>query len=672
MSRRVKFTILGIAALFLSLASMAQTSVQGQTSFPLDCSGVTDTISIPVKPVGGLKLPGERPLLVKLANNRISTMHRNAIRLRLDPSLPLIDMEVNTLVFNKPGTYEVDILCLSGTKDSATLVVFLTRPAAMLDTPPTLHINMEGQTVKADALFLHEKGGNSGISFLRLSSPNIRGVDTGNLLTFDSAAYGLSANGFLKAAYRVQRKIVSDLPLGTTTGQLWISAPELAAPVAVNIEIKNTLNKVFIIVFLLLGLLLGGLVRHFLQDRKDGEEARMKGLTLVQQIDTESSVATDEAYRKSVKDLLDKLTPLLEGKTGLFPGGLSGSELIAKINETSAQYTAGRTAFLASIESKRTLLLQFGGLFLNSSLNPELKARLGEPIAAFNKARQYLDVQAPTAAEEEMDKGQKAATKILDSLLLYFKGFGSLPAILYPKDVPAGVRESAQKYFDEIDKVVNSMTPAVGTPELLVKNTLAVDSIFEYKRDLFNYLDTQLDIIYRDLKVPPTEQGLLASAKEALAQYKGILNAVNLNPRGLQDPREYWDATLIAKLDAAWDAAKAKETTTMGDADETAKKPALAVIDRIQFLKKGTSVHNPFSVIPTLDLQQLAKWSWLRWVAYTGLRTFILMLLMSLGAYKYYEASFIGDWGELIGILLFAFSLDVTVENVALLRDKKP
>lgn len=59
------------------------------------------------------------------------------------------------------------------------------------------------------------------------------------------------------------------------------------------------------------------------------------------------------------------------------------------------------------------------------------------------------------------------------------------------------------------------------------------------------------------------------------------------------------------------------------------------------------------------------------WLLYTGVQTVILVLILALGSYKFYGPSFIGTADELITMFLFAFGLDITVDSVLQLGDKK-
>jgi|GEM_PF-4523430 len=73
----------------------------------------------------------------------------------------------------------------------------------------------------------------------------------------------------------------------------------------------------------------------------------------------------------------------------------------------------------------------------------------------------------------------------------------------------------------------------------------------------------------------------------------------------------------------------------------------------------------------TTEIQTLVKATWAQWVFYTVIRTILLALLMSLAAYGTYEATYTGEFTQEVGILLFAFSLDVSVDGLTALRDRK-
>lgn len=669
MGRTIGYSVRLAALLLVSLGVRAG-APQGPVTINLDATREKDEITVVLPSVKTLQLVSDKPYLVRWDNNRVSEIHRNAITLSVaDAGLSLVKAEVNMSVFQKPGNYEVTIRYLSGGKDTTNYVFFLNRPAASLDPPATLHVLMEGDEVKAEALALHEKGGASRIPLLTYNPVIIAGVDSGNLLTFNADSRKIEAGGFLSAGYDVDKSLLSRLPLGTTTGKFWIMAPQLE-PVPVNVEVKHIKWKGRIIICVLLGLLLGFFVRHFLQNGSNWDEAKSKGLAAVDQIQKETAKIKDETYRQSVETLLATLMPLLQGKAGYLGIGTSAADLTTKVNETLTNYKTARDAFLGKVNEQVATLLQFKAVFTDDSLHAELLAELSPAISLFKAAKKSLDDFDRTTAEGQITQGARQTGVILDRLIHYYDGYATLPALVVPAELPGEVTITAQQFFDGIRAQVDPLkVEGTGVSDKVA----GLDKLFGLKDQLWDYLSKQVSNFFR-VEDGSAAAEPLALLRKTVGEWLTGVEDIRSNSNALPDPRGYWHVGLLGRLTAAWSAVKPQKAPGGGGMRESSRTEEFLLGDLpfVSAMQKPAPAGQDLSVsFLTTDIQTLVKATWAQWVFYTVIRTILLALLMSLAAYGTYEATYTGEFTQEVGILLFAFSLDVSVDGLTALRDKK-
>jgi hypothetical protein len=98
-----------------------------------------------------------------------------------------------------------------------------------------------------------------------------------------------------------------DFPLGTATGTVLISAPQLQAPITVNFEVRTQLSPVWIVVVALAGLLIGWWIRVFLNNRIARESARRQAFEVLQKIDREAARRPDETFQQDVESIRNEL-----------------------------------------------------------------------------------------------------------------------------------------------------------------------------------------------------------------------------------------------------------------------------------------------------------------------------------------------------------------------------
>jgi hypothetical protein len=209
------------------------------------------------------------------------------------------------------------------------------------------------------------------------------------------------------------------------------------------------------------------------------------------------------------------------------------------------------------------------------------------------------------------------------------------------------------------------------------------DLVFENKEDLIKFLDEQVAMS----TIEPSGTVVNAASNQlnqALTVWYAALKDMVENPKGLKSPGEYWNDDIIKKLNAACQvAAAAAAKGGIGEVDETASEteetfftinlPFKALAFAGPTLKPDYTPADYFDnnsdVLATLTA--VGSYSAKKWLLYSLLQTVLLSLLLAAAAYRFYAPNFVGTFGEIVAIGLFAFSIDITADSVIQLGSRK-
>ena len=694
-----KMSLLTIVFYTLLTGVNAQTvSLLDQSTFDLRGTVLADTVTVPLKldkvNLADVDLVSDTPFIVK-SGNKNNQLFKNAIRIYLDRQQPFIRLVVDMKMLNMQGTYEVSIGYTIKKDTPAILKVSLIRPAATVDTVSTVYIKIAGGKVISYSPFvLNAEKSLSDINGLQLSNPYFTNINRGDLVRFPAASYTIKAGKYFKAEYSFDNNLIADIDLGKTTGRMLVTSPEMTAPITVNFEIFKRINKFWIIVAVFAGLLIGAFVRHYLKDKKEWEQLRIKGFDLVNQIIAETKGIGDKTVQKKINDLVNGLNVMLSSKGGMSRfTGREDAPLAKKIEESVTAYNTIKEEFKKSLKEQEDALKELSRGFEDQNISSTLKTILAAAFTAYLLARKHLSEMNPTDAKTEIEKAITEVNKWLAGFLTYHESLLTVMSTdtnndFYPKAIPDAVKGSIKKYLDkiqeqvtvskELSKKINEYVAVIGTEAANGKEagkavTAALakaDILLEAKDKMKKYIDENLEIIFKygsGVIAFPEVSSLLTLVDE----WRSTLDNIIQNPRGIENASEYIHPTLMARLDAAWEAAKPKiGGITLSDNDSAVSGNAISEVPlktRTGFLPPDYFTDRGAAMATLLaDTRRAQK----NWFLYAFLRTALLALLLGLAALKFYGPSFIGTWDELIAIFLFAFSVDVTVDNITQLRDK--
>jgi len=674
-----KISLFAIVITMMTGINAQIVSVLDQSIFDLRGTVLTDTVIVPLKlenvNLADLDLVSDTPFFVK-SGNKNNQLFKNAIRVYIDHQQPVIKLVVDMKMLNMQGTYEVSFRYTVKNASPTPLKVSLVRPAATIDTVSTVYINIAGGKVISSSPFvLNAEKSLSDINVLQLSNPYFTTINRGDLVNFPAASYNVKAGKYFKAEYSFDDKLIPEIGLGKTTGKMLVTSPEMTASITVNFEIFKRISKFWIIVTVFFGLLIGVLVRHFLKDKKEWEQLRIKGFDVINQVIAETKGINDKPFQKEINRMINDLNVMLTTKGGLSRfTGREDAPLAKKIEDTVKAYNTIKDEFKKSLKEQEDVLKDLSGSFEDENISMTLRTILTPAFNAYHVSKQHLKDKNPTDAKAEIEKAIKEVNKWLSGFSSYHESLISVMATdannnFYPKAIPDAVKGSIKKYLDKIQEQVTAIKTPPADAKAVTNAVTKADILLEAKDKMKKYIDESLDMVFKygsGVKALPEVSSFLTIVDE----WKGMLKNIIQNPQDKDNAAEYIDPTLMARLDAAWATAAPKTgSTTLND--EMATNNAVKEVS----LKTRTDFSPPdyFSdsgaAMNTLvaDTRRAEK----NWFLYAFIQTALLSLLLGLAAFKFYGDSFTGTWDEIIAIFLFAFSVDVTVDKVVELRDKK-
>ncbi len=669
-----KQVALTIILFFLFAQVRSQTlALFEQTSFELNGLIPKDTVTVPLKIDSTINLSDVSvkaiPFIVRLGDKN-SESFKDAIRVYKNDSQPIINFIVDMTKLKIPGTYDLTILYKIRNNAEQPLKIFFKRPAAIIDTVSSILINITkwGGSNSYGAFVLDAGKSLSDINEIKFSNPNFTKINKGDIISFRDTLYKIKAGERFKAEYTPNEKLISDLPLGETVGQMKVTSPEMT-PVTINFIIIKKLAKPWILVVVLLGLLLGFIVRHFLKDKTEQQEARIKALELMNQIISDTRPISDEPFRKDIAKMLDGLNNVLKTSRGSsYFGPAPEKTLTGKMNETVTSFNDRKNIFQQYYTTQKDSFKELSAGFEYTGLSTSTKKILQPALTFYTNAKTYLEKSNPTAAEQEITNAIFQTNELFKDFTSYYTALAQLMEAdsFYPATITANAKLFIKQYLTEIKNQLPFRNSTV-TKEV-ADDVIKADIILDAKDKMMKYLD---EVNSTSFQYAPVLNGSTEGQNfdQQLDEWKKTLKNISDNPSDYKDPSQYIAATLISNFNSAWDALQKKQGTGLGDTQKTFLKDEQKtdVKSKIAFTP-GEYFDNNTVMADLENNIQRAKSSW-RWIA--CIRTGILLLILSFIVFQSYGASFTGTLSELIAIFLFSFSFDITVENVLQLKDKK-
>jgi len=340
-----------IYALFLTVLTgystvKAQTpSVSGNSTFGINVNDTTNVINVPLKVDAGnlsaIKIKTGHPAFVRIGSYS-GDQFCKAITVGEINSNMSLPITLQTKAFIIQGDYDVNIAYTNGTK-VGFLNFTLHRDPAILSSS-TITITEHGSSPECDQLKLTETGNKGGAVNIKITNPYVPGLSSDTLIVFPNNTFSITPSGQLMIPFRLKNELFSKLPLGKTQTNLLVSGNGLSAPISVEVDIYNKRSLLWIFAMIFAGLGLGYLLRHYLQEKRDYDQARLSGLELIRDITIYTKPIQDAAFQVKVTAICNKLKTALDRSFGVF-SNTNANEVNGAITIATNDFNAIRTKF---------------------------------------------------------------------------------------------------------------------------------------------------------------------------------------------------------------------------------------------------------------------------------------------------------------------------------------
>lgn len=261
-----------------------------------------------------VELPGRREAVVfdafkvAVAPATANPDHTATIFLTVDESTPLA-----------PGAYRVRFTVFSDRPSGLRrLAVDVNLTAPQLAVPPTVYINntvhQPESSTESSRLVLRETSGRArltGLSIVQVQGPQSVDQSTDGTVVVAKPPTVLPGQSGV-----ADISLKGKFPLGTSTGELEVYSPQLAAPVPIAFQVETRAWKLYLVLAIVAGVAFGFITRVWLAQRIERGKARVQAYGLLAQMEQERRHFVDPAFGNDLEGAAQKLERVLQAGTG--------------------------------------------------------------------------------------------------------------------------------------------------------------------------------------------------------------------------------------------------------------------------------------------------------------------------------------------------------------------
>jgi hypothetical protein len=366
---------------------------------------------------------------------------------------PALLLPVAASSFREAGTYTVDVEATAPGRVLQRLQLRLTRPSAVLNASPVQlrhEIPLGGSRGSWEgSLLIAERSGATGINDITAAAPLFAGRH-GATLRFRDGAAGVAPG----TAARIPFSVDGVLPLGTTTGTIRLSSPQLAAPLDVPITITIYRSHKLLICVIVAGLLLGWLVRTYLTRRIERNRLRVQADDVLLRMEDAIVAHADPIFQSAVRALADPLRVARDrGKS---------ESLTTAITTADTRLRTALEALQMRLDRARERTMVLARLVRTDwSLPVGLALSIGHAREAQSLAEGALATGDAHEADRLLDAAEEGLRNAFDDALSTWpiERTAVLEALAA---LPPEVREKAQPWIDAIRTDTEALQPREG------------------------------------------------------------------------------------------------------------------------------------------------------------------------------------------------------------------
>lgn len=648
------------------------TTLQSQVSIDLSMpvrlnTMAADTIDIPLKSEGTikkLKLNSDSALIV-LYDKRPEREFNRGIKFFLNASV--LRVIADPAIIRKPGVYEAMLEITTSPGTVQKLSVQLERFPVTLDTIRTVMITCLGGDWENDSLMVRETGGKSGIQQFPYPTQLILGTTDYKIANFDSMP-PLLPGKITKLPFSINTAMKDKVELGITQGRFEINSPELQSPLIVPFTIIKRKHSLWILLPLGLGLLLGYCVRNILRSKKELEQLKEQGSTLLRTIRNDSEWIKDEQFIKDVTGSIQALYSIVVFDEYPASTTKKTEQLTEEIKKVNENYEKIKTAFTEQLEAVKKEFMKLAKLFEQSdSFTPAVKEIIEPASAMYFTAKRNIAAGKVTAAKDSTDNVQNKLTRLFTQASDKLQSQADLIANM----IPAVIMQSMKEYMDNLGQrlatKLTAIAEAAGEADA-VKATIAAERFFnDWKLVAGATIASVKKLFVEDYE--PDQSPEMIQFHESFNEWENMAKELGQNPYG------NIDLAIVQKLNTAWNAViplptqPSSNSMLGGDRERSSSDvdplPSPSDDIKIDDVKDRWSRPGSWSELTNAQVKSGNRYFW-----FSILQLLLLLLILCIIFYFTYAPDFIGTNKEMIIIFLFAAGIDVTVDNVMQLAAK--
>jgi hypothetical protein len=301
-----------------------------------------------------------------------------------------------------PGSYTLALDLGEEDKDKKQpqpVALTLTRSPATLVSTRAVNLWQERWPWDTDSssgyINLHEDAGKAsaqGLTFIESRNlPTKPGPATGTL-TFKPETTLVPAGGELRISVEPQ----GDFPLGKTTGKILVRSPQLPKPVEVDYEVNNVRTRAWILVCGIFGAFLGWLLRDQLKGSRDYIAARISVSEVLAVLSKSQLQIIDSEFRQALANAAQTLQAAAQTGTA--------AQITSAVTQAKTELTDAETSLKERHKLLSDALLPLYELLHRSwDLPPSVAEALRPAVAAADAIHSLVGIQSVIAGQARFD-----------------------------------------------------------------------------------------------------------------------------------------------------------------------------------------------------------------------------------------------------------------------------
>lgn len=628
---------------------------------------------------------------------------------------PFISIKVESTKALAQGTYNLLIEAATPSHLPPQLLELqLSRPAAKLKSQPTLVVErvltpLFEPEEKGLSMTLSEDSGLTSVTNLKSTARDFLG-DRGQVISSTIDCPSLPQQIAPGGAEKLSFALVGDFPLGTSRGTVEIRSPQLAEAFPIAFEVHTRRAPWLILLIIILGLMVGYLLRTLLQQRVKLGEMRLQGFTLRDRMRHEAARRPDEVFRCRIDAAVVTLNAVLEAR--------KADELVeamvnldTELRDALKQFEERRNKAQEEVDSFEKLVKT------RWNLPAGVRAVVEEAGARAEGLRAQLLGDNVKAVEDVLDEARANLAEKLGRTLNEWRGAQKISLEMLDRSyLPDTVSTALGKDVTEAQELLEQAADLIVSPTF--EDMSAVLGITHRCRarlsDLFKKLQRWLQYESGEFlqilrKTTVTDATSLADLEKVTANFTSELAALNepegaatlLTPERLSQLNAVWREALEKQMEGteSTDDEQRKVTTLLDKRKYTeAARAAFVVIEQqrreqlsrsrpgafqavevatvsplpTELLRSGDgappSPPAPIRVVRAESIPEPVEPGRVRTYRELLRAKFLQFALTGLGialiGYLLFEGKFVGTFADVAGIFIWAFGLDVTVDTL--------